>query len=220
MRNIVFFFMMLLFSCGENKNRESIKNAGDTLGVSEPKKDSNLLKKLILAKLPEWVNHWRSVIPEFDPENFSQNYKGKLPDLVTELQDYQSEDYFNQYMIYSPDSSMYIDLYSYGMEIIRRNGRFIASFSPDVEAAVVDVENQRRHRLLFIGTMGKFEDAFWISGEELIIVGNGELDTGYSPVFWHICLNDSTLKNYAYSRSTNYDVNSYLSLKFDDLEID
>ena len=86
---------------------------------------------------------------------------------------------YGPFLKYSPDSSMFIDLDSYNIEIRKDSkGRFIGSeLGPDTEVSLIDVEEGKKTRLVFLGPGGSIEDATWLDNNTLVLMGvqdNGE----------------------------------------------
>jgi hypothetical protein len=93
---------------------------------------------------------------------------------------------YGQFLIYSPDSSRFIDLDSYNVTIRRAgNGNLVGDAQgPDTEISLVDRKRNEKTRLLFFGPGGSIEDAKWVDNENLLLIGtvesgrNGELNAG------------------------------------------
>jgi hypothetical protein len=86
---------------------------------------------------------------------------------------------YGPFLKYSPDSSMFIDLDSYNIEIRKDSkGRYIGSeLGPDCEVSLVDIEGGKKTRLVFLGPGGSIEDGIWLDNQTLVLMGvqdNGE----------------------------------------------
>lgn len=86
------------------------------------------------------------------------------------------KDYYRDYgpfLKYSPDSSMFIDLDSYNIDIKKDDkGRFIGhELGPDSEVSLIDVDDKTRTRLVFMGPGGSIEDGMWLDNNTLVLMG-------------------------------------------------
>ncbi|MDF2190946.1 hypothetical protein [Paraflavitalea sp. CAU 1676] len=108
--------------------------------------------------------------------------------LVTPFED--NNNFFRNYgpfLKYSPDSSMFIDLDSYNIDITRdAQGRFSGSeMGPDTEVSLIDVEDKTRTRLVFLGPGGMVEDGLWLDNQTLVLMGRQENEHGKQvPTLW------------------------------------
>lgn len=120
-------------------------------------------------------------------------------------------DLYQPYLIYSPDGSHFLDLYSYFiiLEKNQRGERVSQGTNVDTEASVVDLNQNTKKRLLFFGPLVTLEDGFWMDNRLLVIAGLVE-DTEnsasadpirMSPAFWVI---DLTTLQFAYYKSPQH----------------
>ncbi len=88
-------------------------------------------------------------------------------------------DYYERYgrfLKYSPDSSMFIDLDSYNIDIRKDGNRWTGTENgPDMEISLIDREEKEKIRLVFTGPGGSIEDGGWIDNETLVLTGFQEL---------------------------------------------
>lgn len=89
---------------------------------------------------------------------------------------------------YSPDSSMFIDLDSYNIDISRdKNGKLVGKeLGPDTEVSLVDLDAKERKRLVFLGPGGSVDEGGWLDKETLVLAGmqDNAADTGKTAVIW------------------------------------
>lgn len=80
---------------------------------------------------------------------------------------------YGPFLKYSPDSTRFIDLDSYNIDIKKDSkGQFIGhEIGPDVEVSLVDVSAGTRTRLLFMGPGGSIEDGMWLDNHTLVLMG-------------------------------------------------
>lgn len=90
---------------------------------------------------------------------------------------------YGRFLKYSPDSSYFLDLDSYNVDIRKdKSGRWIGrEIGPDTEVSLVDTKSGKKTRLLFMGPGNSVEDGLWLDNENLVIMGvqeNGSTATG------------------------------------------
>ena len=86
------------------------------------------------------------------------------------------KDYYNYYgalLKYSPDSSRFLDLDSYSVDVKKDskgklNGE---ALGPDTEVSLVLPDSAVKKRVLFLGPNGSVEDAVWLNNEDFAIFG-------------------------------------------------
>lgn len=80
---------------------------------------------------------------------------------------------YGPFLKYSPDSTKYLDLDSYNIDISHdEQGRKIGQAQgPDTEVSLIDLETKQRTRLVFVGPSSSVEDGGWIDSETLVLVG-------------------------------------------------
>ena len=88
-------------------------------------------------------------------------------------------DAYGRFVKYSPDSTMFIDLDSYHVELRKdKKGRWTATeLEPDTEVSLVNLKTKKKHRILFLGPGNSIEDAMWLDNENLAIMGVAEGDS-------------------------------------------
>lgn len=102
---------------------------------------------------------------------------------------------YGPFLKYSPDSSMFIDLDSYNIDITRdAQGHFTgAGIGPDTEVSLVNVGDSTRTRLVFLGPGGSIEDGIWLDNHTLVLIGVQENERGERvPTVWRFELPTKT----------------------------
>jgi hypothetical protein len=205
----ILLFFCCHFSCEKKPNVE-VSN------LLTPKTELDPIFLYLLdveEKLPNWTVHWKGIMEEFDINKFTLHYQGQLPEETYEVTEANlPEAYFEDKLLYKSDSTCFLDLYSYKIEITKSKGKLRAGLNPDSEAAIYDLMENNKKRLLFIGPVGGIEDGFWINNQEIILTGFGEIDQGISPYIWYINLETNSILTFEYPLKVKYDPNSYLKL--------
>jgi len=110
-----------------------------------------------------------------------------------------------------------VDIYSYKVEAQPElENPFL---NPDSEVVWYRADGMR-DRLLFIGPSGMFEEGFWISPNEFIVLGYFQEEEGFRPMLWLIHTDTHQLSQFRLNKWTvAYDSDSYLSQKLTSLEL-
>ncbi len=112
-------------------------------------------------------------------------------------------DLYGPLLKYSPDSTRFIDLDSYNLDLHKdRSGRLIANpQGPDTEVSLIDLNKNQQTRLVFLGPGSSVEDAGWIDNNNLVLIGYQEDDslTKANAVIWHFNLADQVTHLYEVS---------------------
>lgn len=109
-------------------------------------------------------------------------------DPFTALKDFYAA--YGPYLKYSPDSSMFIDLDSYGISIEKdENGKWVGSEGgPDVEIGLVNTKAGKKSRLLFLGPGSTIDDAYWFNDDDIVLLGTQDEGGGnghVAAVWWY-----------------------------------
>jgi hypothetical protein len=85
-------------------------------------------------------------------------------------------DRYGRFLKYSPDSSQFIDLDSYNIEIVKdKKGNLVGTeVGPDVEVSLVNPKTGKKTRVLFFGPGNSVEDALWLDKDNVAIMGTEE----------------------------------------------
>ncbi|MGZ5135860.1 MAG: hypothetical protein ACXWCG_11950 [Flavitalea sp.] len=100
------------------------------------------------------------LVSPFQPDkSFYENYRGFLK--------------------YSPDSSMFVDIDSYNIEIHQDKNGWVSSIEkgPDTEVSLVNLAEKNKTRLVFLGPGNGVEDASWIDDRTILLIGYQEGDS-------------------------------------------
>jgi hypothetical protein len=98
--------------------------------------------------------------------------------------------YYEEYgrlLKYSPDSSLFVDIDSYNIEIQKdKSGRLIPiEKGPDTEVSLINLGNNEKTQLLFIGPGNGVEEAVWIDNNNLLLIGYHETGAKLkTPTIW------------------------------------
>jgi hypothetical protein len=162
--------------------------------------DNFQLTKIENNILKDWIDCYKTQIPEFSIDGFSKTNSERFNTIQSE---YYTIDFSvgigNSLYKFSPDSSKYLSLDSYNILVDKdENGKLIPKgYDIDTETSVCDLKNKICTRILFFGSAGLPEDGFWINDNEILILG-WDLGNGKNrvPYIWRIILDKQTRETY------------------------
>jgi hypothetical protein len=110
--------------------------------------------------------------------------------------------HYGKLLKYSPDSSMFVDLDSYNIEI--HPNKPPIEHGPDTEVSLVDLANKQRTRLMFLGPGNGVEEAGWIDNDNILLIGYRERDTSRlkTSVIWRYHVPTKTFHVYESTNTT------------------
>ncbi len=130
----------------------------------------------------------------------------------------QLKEYY-PFFIYNSDSTFAIDLYSYNVLLVKRNGQTIPQEAgPDTEVGLVELKNKTRQRIYFGGSSSAVLDAHWISNIEFVLltgefVGEGQ----FQPTVLKFKTTDHTITHFAYPDTLRLGATEYRGKKLNNL---
>jgi hypothetical protein len=168
-----------LASCGGKKEKspdtdlsakDSIVNTqSDSLAGSAA--DSSLadVKEVIEKDLAKWAGSFEG----FNLDSFRMTERRDFPwgdvEPMEELKDFFK--LYNGALVYSPDSSQFIDLYSANIWLEKRGKKIVAIGDPDQTVMLTDRKTLRSKSLLFFGPAAVIDEAVWVSPNKFILAG-------------------------------------------------
>ena len=106
---------------------------------------------------------------------------------------------YGRFLKYSPDSSMFVDLDSYNIDITKdQQGRWVGTEEgPDTEVSLVFPGKKEKKRLLFLGPGSSVEEAIWTDNENIALIGFEEAGSEQKKaVVWRYHIPTSTFFQY------------------------
>lgn len=151
---------------------QSLEGADTTIAAVYPVAEKELVK---------WARTFRG----FHVDSFHQTSKWAF-----EQEDYNNAsdlgafyELYKPALVFSPDSSMFIDLYSYGLMLEKKGRKIIASSDVDQSITLCNLKTKEWKRIAFFGPSVGIEEAVWISPSRFLIAGTMQDDDGeYMPV--------------------------------------
>lgn len=208
MKHIFYISVLALFlatACNNNEDQKAAasEDSPETDSVVTTGPDTTLTAEAIQRfQTAGFTDYAKARIPSFDWSRFKYKLSWQEDSLLSSPFT-PAKTFFTNYgafLKYSPDSSRFIDLDSYNIDIRKDNqGRYIGTAGgPDTEVNLVDPKSKKRTRLLFMGPGGSVEDAFWTDNSNLVIIGTqeNEENAGRKVTVWKINLQDTTFDLY------------------------
>lgn len=208
MKHIIYTSVLAIFlatACNDSTDKKAAEPEEtaepDSVVVTGP--DTTLTAETIQRfQTAGFTDYAKARIPSFDWSKFKYKLSWQEDSLMNNPFT-PAKTYFTNYgafLKYSPDSSRFIDLDSYNIDIRKDNqGRYIGTAGgPDTEVSLIDPKAKKRTRLLFMGPGGSVEDAFWTDNSNLVIIGTqeNEENAGRKVTVWKINLQDTTFDLY------------------------
>lgn len=110
---------------------------------------------------------------------------------------------YGRFLKYSPDSTMFVDIDSYNIDIMKnKDGKWIGTAQgPDTEVSLINPAKKEKKRLLFAGPGTFIEEASWIDKDNIALMGLQEVDgeAKRTAVVWRYHLPTSTYFQYELS---------------------
>jgi hypothetical protein len=178
MKNLFFLSIcsILFFSCSTKSNTP----------LSNKAKDSDLINTQTIAFLQSkgqyfnlsefdrWQNFWNLNQHDFAPKT------GKLQPTDVEWEPIDNFDFdtlYTEFFIFSPDSNYFLDLDSYNLALVWKDGKLVSyGFEVDTKIVLYDMKNRRYRTVFSCGTPCIIESAFWINETEFCLLGFEESD--------------------------------------------
>lgn len=216
---VSYLFLMLVFLLASCDSRESRLEESTGTAASNGTVEA-LFQKVNkgLTEKPNWKTHWESVLGKFEVVDFEWVFTDSIdPMEMPEKNPVLQNNPLFPFQIAHPEGDGTIDIYSYKLETQPDLDQ--SYFNPDSEVIWYRADGMRE-RLLFVGPTGMFEEGFWISPSDFIVLGYFIEDEGYRPMIWLIQTDTHQLSQFRLKKwATGYDSDSYLSQKLTSLEL-
>jgi hypothetical protein len=186
-----------LISCNNNS---TVSNDAEAQDSTETEIDETALaQQQIAAAFPAVYQFFAKQDSLFAPQKFVET-EADTVQATTALPNTQELKAFYPYFIYNTDSSYAIDLYSYNILLVNKNGTTIGEAGgPDTEVGLVDLKNNTRRRVYFGGSSSAVLDANWINNNSFLLM-TGEIvkDDAFSPTILKYTLPDHSVQRFIY----------------------
>lgn len=182
------FFM----ACNSSENQEVQADSTHLEAEAAMPKDENSLPAEAIGSMNNtgFSKYAGTAVSELDWSRFKVTKFWKEEFLVKSsfVPDKKYYEAYGQFLKYSPDSSKFIDLDSYNIDIHKnQKGQLVGTDGgPDTEISLVDVNKKQKMRLVFMGPGNSVEDATWLDNNTLVLIGFQEnaAATATNAVVW------------------------------------
>ncbi|MBV7441855.1 hypothetical protein KRX57_10530 [Weeksellaceae bacterium TAE3-ERU29] len=165
-----------------------------------------------------WLNYYNNQINGFDLTNFEKEKPFKIirsKSNVTPVWDKNFNANYKNYLVYSPDSTKYIDFDSYKWKFDKKKGLEIG---PDQEIVLVNIPEKKVESILFYGPSYWVENAYFKNDSVVVLLENS---SDGRPGYQEINLNKDSSQYYIYPKKVKnpeeYLKNRILSIQNKDL---
>lgn len=154
------------------------------------------------TRLQGWLNHYR-----LQPASFTDSGAVETRQCMAVEYHLESDtgNLFRQFLIYSPDSLLCIDLDSYSLVVEPDNKGHLKAlgYEPDSEVALIDLTNHSRTRVMFCGTSCIFEEVQWIDNDTFYVLGFDGASNALRPAMWEHRNSSNTVREIRSTQSVN-----------------
>jgi hypothetical protein len=197
----LFFIMAVIaiaaYACGSNEDKKIAPPPPETAAVDSSEDEMEFPDTILSRENIDtfstlaFTTHAKKQVSNFDWSRFRMKENWQDDSLL--VVNYKpSKDYlaaYGRFVKYSPDSSRFLDLDSYSVQIKKDGkGKWQATeLELDTEISLVDLKTGKKTRLLFTGPEGSVEDALWLDKDNIALIGIEEGDsTGKVAAVWKI----------------------------------
>ncbi len=208
-----FVTAMVVFAACNNESQTNNEEPKDSIVYQEEPIQNQVV--LIQQSFPDLFAYIDQQDSSFTADRFSLYGENKIDSLpAIRLENNQLQP-FRDMLVYSPDSSLAVDLFSYNYVITNRNGkRRMEEAGPDTEIGLVDLKNKTRKRIFFSGPGTTVYDARWVNNKELLLAGSEAVDNNQvKPMVWQVNLVDSSMQVYTYNSEVKANMKGYVASK-------
>ncbi len=196
--------ILLFASCNNSADTET--NNGDTSAVETEETTFS-----VNEEFPGLFTYLQSQDSSFSVDKFEGGEMDTKDSLSRMKIDTAQLRPFRPYLIYNSDSSKAIDLVSYNYVLSNKKGKtVIEQGGPDTEVAVLDLKNNTRKRILFLGSAGTVLQAKWDGDNTIAIVGAEEVEEGkIKPSVWKYDWTTGKMELYQYPDAIHANIKDY-----------
>ena len=197
--------VVIFIAC--NNNSEPKQELPKFPEAEEPYADPDLHK--LSTAFPDIYQQFAQQDSTFSAARFEQGGEDSLG--MAPLPETKQLLPYYPYFIYNKDSSYAIDLYSYNVLLIKRNGRVVPQEAgPDTEVGLVNLKDKTRQRIYFGGASSTVLDATWTGNNELFLM-TGELiaDNKFQPAILKYNTETHTVRHFNYPDTLQLNPSGY-----------
>lgn len=199
------FSALILFVCLNSCGRKDTSEDEEVILSGQPDQYQEN-DTLSINPLPEnlglWINYYQQFDTAFNIRNFTASgvtvHLNTLEDATTG--DVSLMEGFFPLLSFSPDSSQFIDFWSYNqlIETNKAGERIVIGGDPDQEVAWVNKKTGTKKQLMYNGPQQIVETADWINNQSVLLgmINVNENNTEWTPEILLFNFRDSTFTNF------------------------
>ena len=167
---------VVLSGCKSKEDKAADEaNAADTTVIDDEADTGFTAETIDSFKTTAFNTYAIQKVPQFDWSKFKKTLQWKEDTLVRRVYKPDKKFYaaYGPLLKWSPDSSVFIDLDSYNIDIRKdKNGKLRGNeMGPDTEVSLVNPKTGQKTRLLFLGPGSSVEDGLWLDNNNLVLMG-------------------------------------------------
>lgn len=224
---LLFTLFLFITSCGNKSKKQTeqtdISLIKDSLSSRQARADTTLAA--IMPIIEKELNAWIKSFNGFNTDSFKYTQTTKFEEIA-----YQDTTGMNKFyelykpsLVFSGDSSQFIDIYSAGIMLEKKGKKIVASSDVDQAITLCNLQTGDWRRIAFFGPSAGIEEAIWVSATEFVLAGIIRNDNG-DPMPFLLC-GDTQQKSIRWFESSiirpqsiNYEASGLAKLKIDEWE--
>jgi len=205
-RNLIYpvtAFCIILASCTGNDKKASEKTTTTDSTVTE---ESSTIDTAFATETIDTFNtsgfstYAKQHAKKFDWSRFRMKNTWTDDSLLTSPfhADKKYYEAYGRFLKYSPDSSHFIDLDSYNIDIRKdKTGHLVGhEIGPDTEVSLINKKTGKKTRLIFFGPDNSIEDGLWLDNDNLVLMGIKQEDSTKTAAVWRFNVPTNTFYLY------------------------
>jgi len=224
---LLFTLFLFITSCGNKSKKQTeqtdISLIKDSLSSRQARADTTLAA--IMPIIEKELNAWIKSFNGFSTDSFKYTQTTKFEEIA-----YQDTTGMNKFyelykpsLVFSGDSSQFIDIYSAGIMLEKKGKKIVASSDVDQAITLCNLQTGDWRRIAFFGPSAGIEEAIWVSATEFVLAGIIRNDNGDPMPF--LLWSDAQQKSIRWFESSiirlqsvNYEASGLAKLKIDEWE--
>ena len=193
-----FIFIILFIGCSVPRKDASEKVDNIHVGVTPVNQKSKFkIDQILKDQFSNWLEFQESIYGKVHLDSFNVESKALWQKKINESPSKEYLDMLHQYLIYSKDSLKVLDIYS-GTILFEKttSGRLQGLYTLGSEVLFYDKIDGTKNYIQFEKTHFTFDDASWLSDEEIVIVGDNCYKDSRELSVWYINLQSKMIDRY------------------------
>lgn len=171
---ILSIFLIIPISCNLRTTSNSPTNSHEVnlIDTIETAYNFDSLYNIAFEKREIWFKSWRVDMREHD---FRYDSRGELKSANQWTENEIDTAYLSLYkdlLFYSPDSLLFLDIYSYRVGLTKEGKTLVGVFDVDTKVVLVDIFNRKSRLLITAGTVANYDDCLWLDKNTFLLMGS------------------------------------------------